>query len=125
MMVDFLMDQVVEMKLASERSMVRKMMVDSVIYWAEEYHIDGFRFDLMGLHDITTMKEIREELNKVDETILIYGEGWTGGDTPLPAEEQALKVNTVKYGDLQIAAFSDDMRDGIKGHVFEEQLLDL
>lgn len=107
-------------ELASERSMVRKMMVDSVKYWAEEYHIDGFRFDLMALHDITTMKEIRTTLNKVDESILIYGEGWTGGDSPLSSEEQATKVNTVKYGDLQIAAFSDDMRDGIKGHVFED-----
>ena len=107
-------------ELASERSMVRKMMVDSVKYWAEEYHIDGFRFDLMALHDITTMKEIRTTLDEVDESILIYGEGWTGGDTPLSSEEQALKVNTVKYGDLQIAAFSDDMRDAIKGHVFED-----
>ena len=107
-------------ELASERSMVRKMMVDSVKYWAEEYHIDGFRFDLMALHDITTMKEIRNTLNEVDDSILIYGEGWTGGGTPLPSEEQALKVNTIKYGDLQIAAFSDDMRDGIKGHVFED-----
>lgn len=107
-------------ELASERSMVRKMMVDSVKYWAEEYHIDGFRFDLMALHDITTMKEIRTTLNKVDESILIYGEGWTGGDSPLSSEEQATKVNTVKYGNLQIAAFSDDMRDGIKGHVFED-----
>lgn len=107
-------------ELASERSMVRKMMIDSVKYWAEEYHIDGFRFDLMALHDIKTMKEIRTTLNKVDESILIYGEGWTGGDSPLSSEEQATKVNTVKYGDLQIAAFSDDMRDGIKGHVFED-----
>ena len=108
-------------ELASERSMVRKMMVDSVKYWAEEYHIDGFGFDLMALHDITTMKEIRTTLNEVDESILVYGEGWTGGDSPLSSEEQALKVNTVKYGDLQIAAFSDDMRDAIKGHVFEDE----
>ena len=107
-------------ELASERSMVRKMMVDSVKYWAEEYHIDGFRFDLMALHDITTMKEIRTTLNEIDDSILVYGEGWTAGDSPLSSEEQALKVNTVKYGDLQIAAFSDDMRDGIKGHVFED-----
>ena len=108
-------------ELASERSMVRKMMVDSLKYWAEEYHIDGFRFDLMALHDITTMKEIRKTLSEVDESILIYGEGWTGGDSPLSSEEQATKVNTVKYGDLQIAAFSDDMRDAIKGHVFEDE----
>lgn len=106
-------------ELASERSMVRRMMVDSVSYWAREYHIDGFRFDLMGLHDITTMKEIREELNKVDESIIVYGEGWTGGDSPLADSEKSTKLNTLKYGDLQIAAFSDDMRDGIKGHVFQ------
>ena len=100
--------------------MVRKMIVDSVKYWAEEYHIDGFRFDLMALHDITTMKEVRTTLNKIDDSILVYGEGWTGDDSPLSSEDQALKVNTTKYGDLQIAAFSDDMRDAIKGHVFED-----
>ena len=98
--------------------MVRKFMVDSVTYWAKEYHIDGFRFDLMGLHDIDTMKEIRTELNKIDDSILMYGEGWTGGDSPLASDKAATKVNTPKYGELQIAAFSDDMRDGIKGHVF-------
>lgn len=103
---------------ASERSMVRKFMVDSVTYWAKEYHIDGFRFDLMGLHDIDTMKEIRTELNKIDDSILMYGEGWTGGDSPLASDKAATKANTPKYGELQIAAFSDDMRDGIKGHVF-------
>lgn len=107
-------------ELASERSMVRKMMVESVTFWAKEYHIDGFRFDLMGLHDITTMKEIRKELNEIDESIIVYGEGWTGGDSPLSDSEKSTKLNTSKYGDLQIAAFSDDMRDGIKGHVFED-----
>ena len=74
----------------------------------------------MVLHEIETMKLIRKELDKIDPSILMYGEGWTGADTPLSSEEQALKVNTVKYGDLQIAAFSDDMRDAIKGHVFED-----
>ena len=103
---------------ASERSMVRRLIVDSVVYWAKEYHIDGFRFDLMGLHDIDTMKQVRMELNKIDPTILMYGEGWTGGESPLPSNEAALKANTTKFGDLQIAAFSDDIRDGIKGHVF-------
>ena len=98
--------------------MVRKLIVDSVVYWAKEYHIDGFRFDLMGLHDIDTMKEIRTELDKIDRTILIYGEGWTGGDSPLSSEDAAIKANTTKYGNMQIAAFSDDIRDGIKGHVF-------
>ena len=103
---------------ASDRYMFRKYMVDSVKYWAEEYHIDGFRFDLMGLHDIETMKEIREALDKIDPSIIIYGEGWTGGPTPLEDEEAALKKNTFKFNDMQIAAFSDDCRDGIKGHVF-------
>ena len=108
-------------EIASERSMVRRMMVDSVKYWAEEYHIDGFRFDLMALHDIDTMKEIRKELNKIDESIIIYGEGWTGGDTPLPVEDRALKANTYKFENEQIAAFSDDIRDGIKGSVFIDE----
>ncbi|MEG2108403.1 MAG: type I pullulanase [Clostridium sp.] len=106
-------------EIASERSMVRKMIVDSVVYWAKEYHIDGFRFDLMGLHDIDTMKLARKELDKIDKTILMYGEGWTGGDSPLPEKDRAVKNNTVKYGESQIAAFSDDMRDGVKGHVFD------
>ena len=108
-------------EIASERSMVRRMMVDSVKFWAEEYHIDGFRFDLMALHDIDTMKEIRRELNKIDESIIIYGEGWTGGDTPLPVEDRALKANTYKFENEQIAAFSDDIRDGIKGSVFIDE----
>ena len=102
---------------ASERYMFRKYMIDSVLYWAKEYHIDGFRFDLMALHDIDTLKEIREELNKIDTSILIYGEGWNGGDSPLPREEACFKCNIGKFDKLQIAAFSDDMRDGIKGHV--------
>lgn len=104
-------------ELASERLMVRKYMVDSLKYWAREYHIDGFRFDLMALHDIETLKEVREELNKIDPSILIYGEGWNGGESPLPREEACFKCNIEKFDKLQIAAFSDDMRDGIKGHV--------
>lgn len=104
-------------ELASERLMVRKYMVDSLKYWAREYHIDGFRFDLMALHDIETLKGIREELNKIDPSILIYGEGWNGGESPLPKEEACFKCNIEKFDKLQIAAFSDDMRDGIKGHV--------
>ena len=103
---------------ASERSMVRKHFVDSVVYWATEYNIDGFRFDLMALHDIETMNAIRAALDEVDPSILIYGEGWTGGTTPLSEDRQALKKNT---GLLErIAAFSDDIRDGLKGHVFTD-----
>ncbi|WP_026888456.1 type I pullulanase [Clostridium beijerinckii] len=105
-------------ELASERYMVRKLIVDSVIYWAKEYHVDGFRFDLMGLHDIETMKQIRTELDKIDKSILMYGEGWTGGWTPLSSEESSVKQNVVKFDKMQIAAFSDDTRDSVKGHVF-------
>jgi pullulanase len=101
---------------ASERSMVRKHFIDSVVYWATEYKIDGFRFDLMALHDIETMNMIRAALDEVNPNILIYGEGWTGGGTPLPENQQALKINASKLD--RIAVFSDDMRDGIKGSVF-------
>lgn len=101
---------------ASERAMVRKYIVDSVVYWATEYKVDGFRFDLMGLHDIETMNAVREALNKIDPSILIYGEGWTGGNSTLPEYQRALKANASKLND--IAVFSDDLRDGIKGSVF-------
>ncbi|QVK18769.1 type I pullulanase [Mycoplasmatota bacterium] len=103
-------------EVASERLMVRKFIIDSVTYLAKEYHIDGFRFDLMGLHDIQTMNEIRLALDKIDSTILIYGEGWTAGETPLPVNKRALKENMSKMP--RIAAFNDDCRDGIKGDVF-------
>ena len=105
---------------ASERAMMRKFMVDSVVYWASEYHIDGFRFDLMGLHDIETMNLIRAELDKIDPSIMVYGEGWTGGGTPLPDPQQALKKNVPFLHD-RVAAFSDDIRDGIKGSVFNHE----
>ncbi|MCL2084316.1 MAG: type I pullulanase [Oscillospiraceae bacterium] len=104
---------------ASERAMVRKLIVDSVIYWAKEYHIDGFRFDLMALHDIETMNAVRAALDEIDPTILVYGEGWHAGGTPLAEELQANKANTSMLNE-RIAAFSDDIRDGIKGHVFNE-----
>lgn len=106
---------------ASDRSMFRKFMIDSLKYWSNEYHIDGFRFDLMGIHDVETMKLIREELDKIDKSIIIYGEGWTGGDSPLKEKDRALKKNTIQYGDMQIAAFSDDIRDAVKGDVFIEE----
>ncbi len=104
-------------EVASDRSMVRKMMVDSLVYWAREYHVDGFRFDLMGLHDLETMSEIRRALDRVDKSILLYGEGWTGGDSPLPFKKRAMKTN-VRALD-RIAAFSDTIRDGIKGSVMD------
>lgn len=98
---------------ASEKAMMRKFMVESVVYWAKEYHIDGYRFDLMGVHDIETMNEISSALHKIDPTIFIYGEGWTAGASPLPEEQRAVKKNTFKLN--KIAAFSDDIRDGLRG----------
>ena len=101
---------------ASERAMMRRYIIDSVKYWVQEYHIDGFRFDLMALHDIETMAMLKDELEAINPNILIYGEGWTGGGSPLPDEEKALKKNVSQLND--IAVFSDDLRDAIKGHVF-------
>lgn len=106
-------------EIASERPMVRKFIVESVKYWATEYHVDGFRFDLMGVHDIETMKQIRSELDHIDSTIFIYGEGWTAGNSPYPAEERALKSNMKNLD--RIAAFCDDLRDGIKGSWSDEK----
>jgi pullulanase len=104
---------------ASERAMMRKFMVESVKYWVQEYHIDGFRFDLMGVHDIVTMNLISRELHRIKPDILLYGEGWTAGSCPLPDSVRALKVNASKLD--RIAVFSDDMRDGIKGSVFRNE----
>ena len=106
-------------ELASERSMVRKLIVDSVVYLATEYHLDGFRFDLMACLDKDTVIAIREALDKIDPSLTFIAEGWTGGTSSLDPELQSTKANTAKnYGNKQIAMFSDDMRDGIKGHVF-------
>ncbi len=104
-------------EVATERFMVRKHIVDSLVYWATEYNIDGFRFDLMGLCDIETMNYIRSVLDKVNPNIIIYGEGWSGGDSPLSEEKRALKINA-KETNTRIAYFSDDIRDAIKGDVF-------
>ena len=98
---------------ASERPMMRRFMTESVSYWAEEYHVDGFRFDLMGIHDMETMKAIRAALDKIDPTIFIYGEGWAAAAPQLPTEELAMKVNTHLMP--RIAAFSDEYRDSIRG----------
>jgi pullulanase len=104
---------------ASDKEMMRKFILESVSYWAREYHLDGFRFDLMGIHDIATMNAVADAVKKVNPNIFVYGEGWTAGDSPLPAEEQALKRNIKKMP--QITAFSDDIRDGLKGSVFEDE----
>jgi len=101
-------------EIASERAMVRKYMIDSLRFWAEEYHLDGFRFDLMGVYDIDTMNAIRRELDKIDPKMVMYGEGWTGGQSPMPEKIRAVKSNTSKLE--RIAVFNDDFRDAIKGN---------
>ncbi|MEP6674688.1 MAG: type I pullulanase [Ferruginibacter sp.] len=102
---------------ASDAPMMRKFMLESVLYWAREYHIDGFRFDLMGVHDIETMNLISKKLHEINPGILIYGEGWTAGQSTLPDSLRALKINVSKL--KGVAVFSDDIRDGIKGSVFD------
>jgi pullulanase len=101
--------------VASERPMVRKFIVDSVKYWASQYHFDGFRFDLMGLLDITTMQEVRKTLDAIDPNILIIGEGWDMGT--LAAADRANQKNIALL--KGISAFNDELRDGIKGSVFD------
>lgn len=103
---------------ASEKPMMRKFMLESVLYWEKEYHVDGFRFDLMGVHDLATMNIISKELHKIKPGIIIYGEGWTAGASTLPDTLRALKKNTGLLD--RIAVFSDDIRDGIKGSVFKQ-----
>ncbi len=98
---------------ASERPMVRKFIVESVKYWATEYHVDGFRFDLMGIHDVETMNKVRSELDAIDPQIFVYGEGWLAGDSPLPEEKRAIKKNVPLMP--RIAVFSDEIRDAVKG----------
>lgn len=102
---------------ASERPMMRKFLLESLEYWVKTYHIDGFRFDLMGIHDIETMNLIAERLKKIKPTILLYGEGWTAGKSPLAEPLRAVKKNVSLL--QNIAVFSDDIRDAIKGSVFE------
>lgn len=104
---------------ASEREMVRHYIIESVKFWAREYHIDGFRFDLMGIHDIETMNRLRSELLEIDPTIFVYGEGWVAADSPLPFEQRAVKENV---GQMEgIGVFNDEFRDGLKGSTFDEQ----
>ncbi|MDD7319307.1 MAG: type I pullulanase [Prevotella sp.] len=98
---------------ASDMPMMRRFMIESVKHWINEYHIDGFRFDLMGVHDIETMNEIRKAVDAIDPTIFIYGEGWSAGACAFPAEKLAMKANMSQLP--RIAAFSDEMRDGLRG----------
>ena len=98
---------------ASEKPLMREFMLERVKYWIDEYHIDGFRFDLMGVHDIETMQQIRAEVNKIDPSIYIYGEGWSAGSCAYPVDKLAMKANTQQLNG--IGAFSDDMRDALRG----------
>ena len=109
---------------ASERYMFRKFMVDSVSYWLEEYNLDGFRFDLMGLHDLQTMQEVEKAVHTINNHAIIYGEGWTMGSTT-DGSAQANQANISKITATNgaigtIAVFNDQIRDGLKGSTFEE-----
>ena len=98
---------------ASEQPMMRRFMLESVKYWMDEYHIDGFRFDLMGCHDIETMNQIRQMVDAIDPTAFIYGEGWSAGACALPNDQLGMKANILKMPG--IAAFSDEIRDALRG----------
>ena len=98
---------------ASEQPMMRRFMKESVKYWIEEYHIDGFRFDLMGCHDIETMNQIRQMVDAINPSIFIYGEGWSAGPCALPVEKLGMKANIPQMPG--IAAFSDEIRDALRG----------
>ena len=104
-------------EVASERPMVRKFIVDSVVHWARDYHIDGFRFDLMGVLDVTTMQQVRTALNAVDPSIIVIGEGWSMG-AALPDGAAATQGQS---GNLSgIGFFNDQFRDAVKGSVFNK-----
>ena len=98
---------------ASDKPMMRRFMVESVKHWINEYHIDGFRFDLMGCHDIGTMNTIRQAVDSIDPHIFIYGEGWSAGQCALPNEQLAMKANIGQVP--RVAAFSDEIRDALRG----------
>ena len=105
---------------ASDHAMMRKFIIESVCYWANEYHIDGFRFDLMAIHDIETMNKIREALNRIDPSIITYGEGWAAGT--LGYDENQLAYKKYAYRMPGIAAFSDNMRDALRGPFSDHKL---
>ena len=98
---------------ASEQPMMRNFMLESVRYWMDEYHIDGFRFDLMGCHEIETMNQIRQMVDTIDPSVFIYGEGWSAGQCAYPSEKLGMKANIPQMPG--IAAFSDEIRDALRG----------
>ena len=101
-------------ELATERYMVRRYIINALKYWVNEYHVDGFRFDLMGIIDLKTMQEIRNELNQLKSGLLLYGEGWTADQSPMPEAFRATKQNTSQMPG--IACFNDDFRNALKGN---------
>ena len=104
---------------ASDHEMMRRFMIESVCYWAREYHLDGFRFDLMGIHDQETMRQIRAALDEIDPSILTYGEGWAAMAPAYPYEELAMKQWTYKMP--RVGAFSDDIRNALIGSPFDHE----
>lgn len=103
---------------ASERPMMRKFMLESIRWWVEEYHLDGFRFDLMAIHDISTMNAIRAMLDEIDPTILLYGEGWAAETPQLDENLRPVKANCLLMPG--IGAFSDEMRDALRGPFYDD-----
>lgn len=104
-------------EFATERVMARKYILDSLTYWATEFHVDGFRFDLMGIFDLETMNQIRARMDDIASCILLYGEGWTADRSPLSETWRAVKTNVSRL--YRIAVFNDDFRNGIKGNSFD------
>lgn len=104
---------------ATERYMMRKYIIDSLCFWAREYKIDGFRFDLMGIYDIDTVNLIYEKLHEINPNIILYGEGWTGSECAIPFEQRAMKLNARHTP--HVGFFSDDFRDTVKGNNFEDR----
>ena len=98
---------------ASERAGMRRFMVDCLCHWMRDYHVDGFRFDVMGLHDLQTMREVTAALRAIDPAVLLYGEGWSAGQAALPPEECCVKANMSRLPG--VAAFGDELRDGLRG----------
>lgn len=104
---------------ASEKSLMRAFIIESIVYWAQEYHIDGFRFDLMGVHDIKTMNAACHALHKIDPSIFVYGEGWSAGQCAYPSHLLASKAHMKQMPG--IAAFSDELRDGLRGPFYDDK----
>lgn len=106
-------------EIASEKKMARQLLIQTVLYWIKNFHIDGFRFDLMGLMDLETLEKIKLAVDVIHPNIYLYGEGWTGGATPMAQQHLAIKTNIHKI--KGVGVFNDDFRDAVKGHVFASQ----